>query len=489
MKASMHNGREGSGKHNDRTFLQGKSEQDRQEMAPHIDPDMTAKNRTWRIGHKDKGWLSGAGGDIEAAERAYYKKAYSAAQEAKNARYRAQRHPERCRSTDDLYTGKLTRPEEQILQIGSKDDQVSPETFYACMKDYVKGIEDWNRAHGRHMKVLSIAIHFDESTPHAHIRRVWEYDGRDGRAIGQDKALEAAGVPLPDPDKPKGRHNNRKMTFDREMRDMWLDICERHGLNIDREPVPDMRHKDKADFIRDQIAQEIQQGRAEVAAVWEAYREADDERDEMRRRAEEAWDGYKEASEEFELMQENVDCVREDLRKAQGDLERNRGLLKQLRADIGKYQARVDALRTSIKMLSAAEVAEIPEQVKTPLWGLLGRDNVIISRKMLDKLVKTAEVAEKAARETVALSAEKRRIEREARAEAKQLREQALAQGQREARALVDRAEEQAGSYYELRKALDHYRRLENRYPEHFEAMDQAERERKNRHRSHELDR
>lgn len=467
MKASMHNGREGSGKHNDRTFLQGKSEQDRQEMAPHIDPDMTAMNRTWRIGHKDKGWLSGAGGDIEAAERAYYKKAYSAAQEAKNARYRAQRHPERCRSTDDLYTGKLTRPEEQILQIGSKDDQVSPETFYACMKDYVKGIEDWNRAHGRHMRVLSIAIHFDESTPHAHIRRVWEYDGRDGRAIGQDKALEAAGVPLPDPDKPKGRHNNRKMTFDREMRDMWLDICERHGLNIDREPVPDMRHKDKADFIRDQIAQEIQQGRAEVAAVW---------------------DGYKEASEEFELMQENVDCVREDLRKAQGDLERNRGLLKQIRADIGKYQARLDALRTSIKMLSAAEVAEIPEQVKTPLWGLLGRDNVIISRKMLDKLVKTAEVAEKAARETVALSAEKRRIERKARAEAKQLREQAVAQGQREARALVDRAEEQAGSYYELRKAIDYYQRLEKRYPEHFEAMDRAEKTR-SRSRSQEISR
>ena len=77
MKASMHNGREGSGKHNDRTFLQDKSAQERQDMAPHIDSDMTAKNRTWRIGYKDKGWVSGAGGDIEAAERAYYKKAYS----------------------------------------------------------------------------------------------------------------------------------------------------------------------------------------------------------------------------------------------------------------------------------------------------------------------------------------------------------------------------------------------------------------------------
>ena len=109
-------------------------------------------------------------------------------------------------------------------------------------------------------------------------------------------------------------------------------------------------------------------------------------------------------------------------------------------------------------------------------------------RKMLDKLVKTAEVAEKAARETVALSAEKRRIEREARAEAKQLREQAVAQGQREARALVDRAEEQAGSYYELRKAIDHYQRLEKRYPEHFEAMDRAEKTRR-RSRSHEISR
>lgn len=468
MKAVMHNGREGSGKHNDRTFLQGKSEQDQQDMAPHIDSDMTAMNRTWRIGYKDKGWVSGAGGDIEAAERAYYKKAYSAAQDAKNARYRAQRHPERCRSTDDLYTGKLTRPEEQILQIGSKDDQISPETFYACVKDYIKGIEDWNRAHGRHMRILSIAIHFDEATPHVHIRRVWEYEGRDGRTIGQDKALEAAGVPLPDPSKPKGRHNNRKMTFDRDMRDMWLDICERHGLDIDREPVPDMRHKDKADFIRDQIAQEIQQGRDHIAAVWQ---------------------DYKEASEEFELMQDNVDCIREDLRKAQTDLKRDRGLLTQIRAEVNRCKSQLDALRTGVKMLSAAEVAEIPEQVKTPLWGLLGRDNVIISRQLLDRLVKTAELAENASREVVNLSAGRREIERKAKADAKLLLEQERARGQREARALVDRAEEQAGSYYELRKAIDHYQRLEKRYPEHFEAMAQAERDRKHRHRSHDLER
>ena len=230
MKAVMHNGREGSGRHNDRTFLQDKSAQERQEMAPHIDAAKTADNMVWRVGRK--GWHRGAGGDIEAAERAYYKKAYSASQEAKNARYRAQRHPERCRSTDDLYTGKQTRPEEQILQIGSKDEQVDPEVFRACVMDYIKELNDWNRAHRHHMQILSVSIHFDETTPHAHIRRVWEHDSRDGRTLGQDKALEAAGVPLPD--------------------QKWLDICQAHGLDIDREPVPGMRHKDKADFIRDQ---------------------------------------------------------------------------------------------------------------------------------------------------------------------------------------------------------------------------------------------
>ena len=30
----------------------------------------------------------------------------------------------------------------------------------------------------------------------------------------QEKALEELGVELPDPSKPKGKHNNRKQTFD-----------------------------------------------------------------------------------------------------------------------------------------------------------------------------------------------------------------------------------------------------------------------------------
>lgn len=447
MKASMHNGREGSGRHNDRTFLQGKSEQERQEMAPHIDASRTADNMTWRVGRK--GWHKGTGGDIDTAERDYYRRRYGAAQDAKNARYRAQRHPERCKTTDDLYTGRLTRPEEQILQIGSKDEQVDPEVFRACVQDYIKELNAWNRAHGKHMQILSVSVHFDETTPHAHIRRVWEYDSKDGRTLGQDKALEAAGVPLPDPGKAKGRHNNRKMTFDREMRDKWLDICEAHGLQIDREPVPDMRHKDKADFIRDRIAGEIAQAR-----------------------------------EQADIETARAETVRSERMAAEAELQHAHIDLDRIRAEIEGAEARMDSLRTSVRMLSAAEAAQIPEGVKAPLWGLLGRDKVLIGRETVERLVQTAGLAEKAAQEAVALSADKRRIEREAREEAKRLRDRERAKGEREARALVDRAQEQAGDYFRLRQEVDYYHRLEDRYPEHFSAIEQAERDRKSRQHS-----
>ena len=447
MKASMHSGREGSGKHNDRSFLQGKSEQEQREMAPHIDAAKTKNNLMWIIGNK--GWHKGAWGDIEAAERAYYKKTYSATQDTKNARYKAQRHPERCRSTDDLYTTKQTRPEEQILQIGSKDDPVTLEVFKACVMDYVKALNEWNRNHGRHMRILSIAIHSDETSPHAHIHRVWEYDSKDGRALGQDKALEAAGVPLPDPGKAKGRHNNRKMTFDATMRGIWYDICEAHGLQIDREPVPDMRHKDKADYIRDRIAGELAQAQEQV--------------DRETARAETVR-GERIAAEEG-LQQAHID-------------------LAKVRAEIDGAEARRDALETSLRLLSAAEAARIPDSVKTPLWGLLGRDKVLVDRTTLDKLVQTAETAETAYREAVALSADRRRIEGEARQAAKRLRDQERAKGEREARALVDRAREQAGDYFKLRQEVDYYHRLEDRYPEHFSAIEQAERDRKSRQHS-----
>lgn len=249
LRASQHSGREGSGRHNDRSFLAGRSADWIREHADHIDPSRTSDNQVYT-------WDGQT--DIERSERAWYDRTYGQAQAKTNSRYIREGHPDRCKTTDDLYDGKLTRPEEMILQVGNRDVQVDSDVFIDAFNDYINRLDEWNQAHGDHMTILSMALHVDEATPHVHIRRVWDYQDRDGLTrLGQNKALEQAGVELPDPSKPVGRYNNRKMTFDREARAIWHEACRAHGLEIETEPVPDRRHQDKADYIRGQISQEI----------------------------------------------------------------------------------------------------------------------------------------------------------------------------------------------------------------------------------------
>ena len=460
MKASMHSGRTGNAKHNDRSFLSGKTEQEQREMAPHIDLAKTGINRTWVHG---VGWnRQGEPVDIAAAERSFYSDRYGAAQAAKNDRYEAQRHPERRKSTDDLYTGKQTRPEEIILQIGSKDEPVTNKVFGACLQDYIHELNQWNEEHGDHMHLLSIALHGDETSPHAHIRRVWDYETKDGPTLGQDRALQAAGVPLPDPSKPKGRYNNRKIKFDTMMRKKWLDICEAHGLKIDREPVPGMRHKDKADYIRDQIQKELTEAKAERDATQEA-------------------------------------------------LEAAKKGLRAVRTEAEKALSRVDALKASERILTAAEAEQIPSEAQTPLWGLLGRDKVLVSRDTLERLASRAKLAEKATEEALQATEGRRRIEREAKKQARDLVAQAQAQAKQiEARAqatagrIEDKAYSEAQSIraqarddvaadraaQELeRRELREYRKLKKRFPDQIEQLREDSRKIDSRQRSRGMDR
>ena len=70
---------------------------------------------------------------------------------------------------------------------------------------------------------------------------------RTGREV---QALEELGIPLPNPDKPKGRHNNRKQTFDAVCRTILFDIAKRHGLHLEQEPSYGGRdYLEKQDYI------------------------------------------------------------------------------------------------------------------------------------------------------------------------------------------------------------------------------------------------
>ena len=64
------------------------------------------------------------------------------------------------------------------------------------------------------------------------------------------KALEELGIPLPKPEQPKGKHNNRKQTFDAVCRTILFDIAKRHGLHLEQEPSYGGRdYLEKQDYI------------------------------------------------------------------------------------------------------------------------------------------------------------------------------------------------------------------------------------------------
>jgi hypothetical protein len=94
-------------------------------------------------------------------------------------------------------------------------------------------------------------LHLDESTPHIHERHVFDCENKYGEiAPQQEKALEALGFELPDPDKPLSRRNNRKIAFDAACRKMLFKIAKRHGLDLEEEAeYGNRQYLEKQDYI------------------------------------------------------------------------------------------------------------------------------------------------------------------------------------------------------------------------------------------------
>lgn len=235
MRMTVHNGRAGkngvySPKHNDRQFDISSAE--------HIDPERMPGNVYWN-------W-TGENITFEDAEKAFYEEHCREYLDAVNRRHREQRHPERVRDMDAYRTARQTCPEETLLMIGNKDEYLPPKTLRAiCEK-----LKDWEEKQIPGLKVLDIAYHGDEEgAPHIHMRRAWIYrDENNVESIAQSKALQAAGIPLPHPDKPAGRHNNRKQVFSAMERQALYEICRGYGLESLLETKPRERSRSGREF-------------------------------------------------------------------------------------------------------------------------------------------------------------------------------------------------------------------------------------------------
>ena len=250
MKLTRHNGRSGkhgtyNPRHNDRRFDVENSE--------HIDAERARQNVYWDCyrgftTHEFRENPEQPDFSFEEIERMFYYEHYSGHVEAQNARNEKTRHTERNRTVEDLLKNNKTCPEETLYQIGTMEQSVPPEVLFQIVTEFQ---EEFDRRFGSHVHIIDWALHLDEATPHIHERHVFDCENRYGELCPQqEKALEELGVPLPKPDKPKGRNNNRKQTFDAICRTLLFDICRRHGLHLDQEPSYGGRdYLEKQDYI------------------------------------------------------------------------------------------------------------------------------------------------------------------------------------------------------------------------------------------------
>lgn len=123
--------------------------------------------------------------------------------------------------------------------------------------------------YGNNIILISAVMHKDESTPHIHERYVWYWTDEDEIShTGMKKSMQQAGIELPDPDKPEGRFNYRKKTFDGECREKWQDIVEEklkryQGLELHR-TVDQQRKKNRIGHMG------VESWRAYQAAMYRA---------------------------------------------------------------------------------------------------------------------------------------------------------------------------------------------------------------------------
>lgn len=327
MRATIHNGRTGKDgayntKHNDRQFDISHAE--------HIDPERMKNNRYWNWTGKEI--------TFEAAEQAFYEKHIRKHLDAQNARYKAQRHAERAKTMDEYRKSPQTCPEEVILQIGKLGDTIPADMMARIIQEQI----NWEQKTFPGVKVLDVALHMDEQgAPHIHERRAWVYTDKDGNfAISQNKSLEQMGVELPNPNRPRGRFNNRKQTFSKRCREHLLQICREHGLEIEEIPQEKSRSG--------RTLEDYKAGEAERRAA-----EAEHRRQFSERAAESADKQAESARDTARSYEEHAERVAGQINAEYGELA-DAGLQKQaMQKQLEEMQERIDNLQEQLEYVQA----------------------------------------------------------------------------------------------------------------------------------------
>ena len=316
MRITNHNGRAGkngvySAKHNDRKFDTDKAE--------HIDQDRTSLNRYWQ---RDQEASS-----FEENEANFYEKYFRASLDAKNERYMAQRHEERCQTMEDYRKNEKSCPEETIMQIGKAGDQIDSDKLWRVMIEQV----NWEQKHFPNCKYLDVALHRDEEgQDHIHLRKVWVAHDKDGNLlVGQKKALDEMGVEAPDPEKKITKFNNQKMTYSRECREHLIEMVREFYPEI--EPMLELEPKEASkvgmellEYQKSQEMEKLQELQAQLESARLQIAQLSSEKAEYDKKIKQAQISLQKAQKELksvDMDREQLAIVKQQLKTAQNELK------------------------------------------------------------------------------------------------------------------------------------------------------------------------
>lgn len=366
MRMTIHNARTSklgafTPRHNDRNFDISHAE--------HIDPERTKGNIYWN-------WTGKTDITFEDAEKTFYEEHCRKYLDAVNQRYREQRHPERVKDMDAYRRSPRTCPEETLLMIGNRDEHLPPKTLRAICED----LRNWEENTVPGLRVLDMALHVDEEgAPHIHMRKAWIYRDENGtESIAQSKTLQAAGIPLPHPDKPAGRHNNRKQSFSAMERQALYEICRGYGIESLLEMQPRERSRsgrELEDYKAGKAEERAQAAEMRARIAEEKTRQAETSLDKIKGATKHARKRTQRAQEQAQKQEDknrSLQAAESDIR---GRMEREQTTARQLAEMNQKARQELRATRQKLERLAPyltkAEQRALQEQLE---WDECERD-------------------------------------------------------------------------------------------------------------------
>lgn len=264
MKATIRNGRTTNA---GRVFnANHNTRQETRAVEGHIDHDRTAQNLNFKF-LADGSIEKCDSFDSRAFEISQYEIYYGEGQEAKNQRYKAEAHADRCKTVAEVYATPKTAPLETILQLGNMNTDIAPEERERILTVSAFQLIDGLRAkYGDNLKVLCLSIHKDEAVIHGHCRFTIMGRDRFGYSVpNQNQGFQQMGIERPNPEKPLSRYNNPLMTFSEELRETFYALCEKNGnIEIDREVKnPSQKHRDILEYKCEQLQKSVAELTAE----------------------------------------------------------------------------------------------------------------------------------------------------------------------------------------------------------------------------------